>query len=186
MHLSDCISKWPQFPLYFLFSVRWEALQMQVGRLWEAVLTLRWAVSPQTNSHRREKVCLSGVPQPLHAQWPPGQACPATPRSSQEDTRLGFKGPPLCWPHSLHKCLTVIKGSYGDKGHETDIERLYVAECQCTGDCVDSLLNYTCTNLLNGTVSNLSCSIIVISVCSLTTHFQLLYHLQLSIYWNRL
>lgn len=96
-----------------LSSNRWEALQMQVGGLWESIHSLRWAVAPPAYPHGGEKVCLSHVPQSLHAQRPPGQARPATP-SSEEEALLDISGHPVGWPRHFHDTLeqTLCEASW--------------------------------------------------------------------------
>lgn len=54
---------------------RWKTIQLSLGRLWQKVCPV-WRTFPTPpNTHWREEICLHHLRSPLHAQWPPDQAC---------------------------------------------------------------------------------------------------------------
>lgn len=61
------IFRWAVKAFNVFFNVRWEALQMQVGGLWEAICSLWRTVSPSPHTYGRKEVYLPFVPQQLHA-----------------------------------------------------------------------------------------------------------------------
>lgn len=72
-------------------SCRWKTFQLQLGRLWQEVCPLGWAVAAPQDAHGREEVLLSGVRAPLHAQRPPDEAHPP-PHGHQEGPQLADRG----------------------------------------------------------------------------------------------
>ena len=69
------------------FSFRWEAVQLQLGWLRQAVRPLRRALPSPANAHRREEVCVSRVRPAIHAQRPPHQTR-AAPHDHEENSLL--------------------------------------------------------------------------------------------------
>lgn len=88
---------------------------MQVGRVREAVRPLRRAVSPSPDPHGGEEVRLPRVPQPLHAQRPPGQARPAAP-GGEEGRPAGHQEPvALLTLHFGERPRTLDEAAEGDR-----------------------------------------------------------------------
>lgn len=77
--------------LFLIFSLRWEALQLQLGGMRQEVCALRRALAPPADPHGREEVCVPCVRQALHAQRPPDQTRPPS-HDHQEDPLLAGRG----------------------------------------------------------------------------------------------